>query len=139
MKLKKEKILIIGISFFIFFLEIITNIITESSTQYIEEKFKRVNYDLSSIKDMNKEGDRYNEFKNSIEDKIKDLKENWFLEQNKLSYFSEHDELEKVSKCLISLEENVKNEEFEIALEEGSEFEYWLKHIKEKDKLELKK
>ena len=87
---------------------------------------------------MNFEEQEYKEFKGDIEKKIGKLKENWLKKQDKLSYFSEHDELEKVSRCLITLEENVKNEEYEIALEDGSEFMYWLNHIKEKDKLELK-
>lgn len=138
MKLKKEIFLIIGISIFIIFLEIITNLITEESIKFIEEEIKEINFSLSKIKDMNFEEQEYKEFKGDIEKKIGKLKENWLKKQDKLSYFSEHDELEKVSRCLITLEENVKNEEYEIALEDGSEFMYWLNHIKEKDKLELK-
>ena len=138
MKLKKEIFLIIGISIFIIFLEIITNLITEESIKFIEEEIKEINFSLSKIKDMNFEEQEYKEFKVDIEKKIGKLKENWLKKQDKLSYFSEHDELEKVSRCLITLEENVKNEEYEIALEDGSEFMYWLNHIKEKDKLELK-
>lgn len=138
MKLKKEIFLIIGISIFIIFLEIITNLITEESIKFIEEEIKEINFSLSKIKDMNFEEQEYKEFKGDIEKKIGKLKENWRKKQDKLSYFSEHDELEKVSRCLITLEENVKNEEYEIALEDGSEFMYWLNHIKEKDKLELK-
>ena len=138
MKLKKEIFLIIGISIFIIFLEIITNLITEESIKFIGEEIEEINFSLSKIKDMNFEGEEYKEFKGDIEKKIGKLKENWLKKQDKLSYFSEHDELEKVSRCLITLEENVKNEEYEIALEDGSEFMYWLNHIKEKDKLELK-
>lgn len=138
MKLKKEIILIIGISIFIIFLELITNFITEESTKFIEEEIKEINFALSNIKGMNKEGQEYKEFKNYVEKRIEKLKEEWSINQDKLSYFSEHDELEKVSKCLITLEENVKNEEYENALEDGSEFIYWLNHTKEKDKLELK-
>ena len=138
MKLKKEIFLIIGISIFIIFLEIITNLIAEESIKFIEEEIKEINFSLSKIKDMNFEEQEYKEFKGDIEKKIGKLKENWLKKQDKLSYFSEHDELEKVSRCLITLEENVKNEEYEIALEDGSEFMYWLNHIKEKDKLEFK-
>ena len=138
MKLKKEIILIIGILVFIIGLEIITNIITENSVKDIENKIIEINSDLSKIKNMNQESNEYKEFKKNIEEKLKILKRDWFLKQDKLSIFSEHDELEKVSKSLIVLEENFKNEEYKIALEDGREFLYWLNHIKEKDKLELK-
>ena len=138
MKLKKEIILIIGISIFIIFLEIITNLITEESVKKIEEEIMEINVALREIKNMEQGNDEYNNFKKELEKKIENLKKDWFLKQDKLSVFSEHNELEKVSKCLIGLEENTKNEEYEIALEDGSEFIYWLNHIKEKDKLELK-
>ncbi len=138
MKLKKEIILIIGISIFIIVLEVVTNKIAEESVKVIHEKITKINLDLSYIKDMNRDNEEYENYKKDIKNKVEKLRKDWFVQQNKLSYFSEHDELEKVSKCLITLEENVKNEEYEIALEDGSEFMYWLNHIKEKDKLELK-
>ncbi len=138
MKLKKEIILIIGISIFIIVLELVTNLITEESVNKVEEKIMKINVALREIKDMEQGNDEYNKLKKELEKKIGNLKKEWFLEEDKLSIFSEHNELEKVSKCLIGLEENTKNEEYEIALEDGSEFIYWLNHIKEKDKLELK-
>lgn len=138
MKLKKEIFLIIGISVFIIILELVTNLITEESVKKIEEEITEINVALREIKDMEQENDEYNIFKKELEIKIGNLKKDWFLEEDKLSIFSEHNELEKVSKCLIGLEENTKNEEYEIALEDGSEFIYWLNHINEKDKLELK-
>lgn len=138
MKLKKEIILIIGISIFIIVLEIITNLITEESTKYVEEEIREINSVLSNIKNMDTGTQEHKEYKSDVQNKIEKLKEDWLIKQDMLSYFSEHDELEKVSKCLIALEENVKNEEYKIALEDGSEFMYWLNHIKEKDKLELK-
>lgn len=138
MKLKKEIILIIGISVFIIILELATNMITEKCVKNIEGEFGEINLRLTNIKNMEKETSEYSRYKKELEEEIEKLKKDWFLKQDKLSIFSEHNELEKVSKCLITLEENVKNEEYEIALEDGSEFCYWLNHIKEKDKLELK-
>ena len=138
MKLKKEIILIISISAFIIFLEIFTNIITEKSVKNIEEKIKDINYALNNIKMLDTKTEEHKNSKLDIEKKIEKIKEDWFLKEDKLSYFSEHNELEKVSRCLITLEENIKNEEYEIALEDSSEFVYWLNHIKEKDKLKLK-
>ena len=138
MKLKKEIILIIGISVFIIVLELVTNKITNESIKNVEDKIKIVNVNLNKIKDMEKDNEEYEMCRKDLEENIQKLKKDWFLKEDKLSIFSEHDELEKVSKCLITIEENVKNEEYENALEDGSEFMYWLNHIKEKDKLELK-
>lgn len=138
MKLKKEIFLIIGILSFIIVLEIVTNMITEISVEKIDKKINGINSNLSQISDMEINNPDYEKYKKEIEKKIEDLKKDWFEEQDKLSFFSEHNELEKVSKCLITLEENTKNEEYTIALGDGKEFAYWLNHIKEKDKLELK-
>ena len=138
MKLKKEIILIIGISVFIIVLELVTNKITNECVKNVEDKIKIVNVNLNKIKDMEKDNEEYKMCRKDLEENIQKLKKDWFLKEDKLSIFSEHDELVKVSKCLITIEENVKNEEYENALEDGSEFMYWLNHIKEKDKLELK-
>lgn len=138
MKLKKEFFLIIGILTFIIVLEIITNLITEKSIGKIEKQINEINSDISKIAYMSIENEEYENYKIELENKIEKLKSSWFEEQDKLSVFSEHNELEKVSKCLIVLEENTRNKEFEIALGDGKEFVYWLNHIKEKDKLELK-
>ena len=135
MKLKKEFFLIIGIASFIIILEIVTNKITEKSVIRIEGMIKKVNLLLNEGTNISEIDFNY---KNQLEKEIENLKKEWFIEQDKLSIFSEHDELEKVTRCLITLEENAKNEEYKIALEDGSEFLYWLNHIKEKDKLELK-
>lgn len=137
MRLKKEFILIIGILSFIIILEIITNKITDKNIQEIREEIENVNEKIMVIKDL-KENDNYEEYKEQLEKDIKKLKDNWFEKQDELSFFSEHNELEKVSKCLIVLEENTKNEEFAIALSDGAELVYWLDHLRQKDKLELK-
>lgn len=138
MKFKKEIILVVSISIIIIVLEIVTNWITENSVQKIYEEISEINNRLKILNEISVEDSNYEKQKNELNEKIKIMKDNWFLEQNKLAYFSEHNELEKVSKCLITLEENMKNEEYTIALEDGVEFIYWLNHIKEKDKLEIK-
>lgn len=137
MRLKKEFILIIGILSFIIILEIITNRITDKNIQEIRDEIENINEEIMLINDL-KEKDNYEEYKEQLEKDLKRLKDNWFEKQDELSFFSEHNELEKVSKCLIVLEENTKNEEFTIALSDGVELIYWLDHLRQKDKLELK-
>ena len=76
--------------------------------------------------------------KEEVKKELEKLKKDWFEKQDKLSFFIEHDELEKVSESLILMEENFKNEEYTMALQESQEFLYWLNHCKEKDELKLK-
>lgn len=138
MKLKKEFFLVIFIIVFIVSLEIITNNISKNSVDKIYKEINFINEDLESAY-IKKENNNLEEAeKKALEEKIENLKNNWFEEQDKLSFFFEHDELEKVSKCVIVLEENAKNEEYTDALEDGKEFVYWLNHFKEKDSMELK-
>ena len=66
------------------------------------------------------------------------LKEKWFKAEKKLSFFAEHDELEKISYAITILEENAKNNEYNDALENIVEANYWLEHVKEKDSFKLK-
>ena len=69
---------------------------------------------------------------------MKKFKDNWYEKQDKLSMFIEHDELEKVTRSLVVLEENSKNEEYETSLENIAEFKFWLYHFEEKEKMKLK-
>lgn len=97
----------------------------------IISKIETVNY-------LDKIGKLERNQKEDVLKKIENLENVWQDNQNKLSYFIEHDELEKVTKCLIVLEENFENEEYANSLEDCKEFIYWLEHFKEKDSLKLK-
>lgn len=104
----------------------------------VEEKINSVNLKLEEINDLYKSNKLKESNEEELNKEIETLKTNWFKAQDKLAFFIEHDELEKVSKCLVVLEENCKNKEFTDALEDGNEFIYWLNHFREKDSLKLK-
>lgn len=63
---------------------------------------------------------------------------NWKKRENILSYFIEHEEVEKVSLKIAVIEENSKNEEYNVALEDIAETKYLLEHIQDKYNLTLK-
>ena len=135
MKIKKEYILIAVIIIGIVFLELLTNNIAEKSVSIINEQFNQIIKDLEIAKQM-KENDKLEEvFFNDLKANIKRVWENWDKEEDKLSMFAEHTELDKVSTSLILLEENTKNEQFDDALANAKEF---LSNICEKDSLKLK-
>lgn len=138
MKLKKEFFLVTFIVIFIVFLEIVTNYISKNSVDKIYKQVTSINEELENANVKKENGDLERTEKEKLDEKIENLKKDWFDEQDKLSFFFEHDELEKVSKCIIVLEENAKNEEYTDSLEDGKEFIYWLNHFKEKDSMELK-
>ncbi len=68
----------------------------------------------------------------------KNLNEKWKDHEKKLSFFIEHDEIEKVSDKIAVIHENTKNEEYHTALEDVKEAKYLLEHIKEKYNFNLK-
>lgn len=104
----------------------------------IEKKINLVNLKLEEVKNLYDNDNLEASNEEELKGKIESLKAEWFNAQNKLAFFVEHDELEKVSECLVVLEENFKNKEYTNALEAGKEFIYWLNHFREKDALKLK-
>ena len=70
--------------------------------------------------------------------KFKKLKEEWGKAENVLSFFIEHEEIEKVSTRIASIEEKVENEEYEDVLEKIAEAKFLLKHVEDKYNLDLK-
>ena len=81
--MKKELIICIGIIFLI----IIGNIVTQN---YTKECVNLMNEKLYKLKEAS-----INENKNSINEKILDIQNNWNGVKQKLSYYLEHDEIEK--------------------------------------------
>lgn len=138
MKFKKEVVIAVCIIVFILVLEFVTNNISNRSVERISSEMNDLLILLKNINELKDKDELNPKDKESLNEKIELLKNDWFEEQNKLSIFAEHDELEKVSKCIIVLEENVKNEEYIYAMVDGKEFLYWLDHFKDKDKIEIK-
>ena len=64
--------------------------------------------------------------------------DDWREIYNKLAYFIEHDELEKVETELTSLESYIKTEEYKHGVPELEKGIFILNHIKEKFKLDIK-
>ncbi len=138
MKFKKEIILLISIIIGIGILEITITYFSKESVNTISHKIDYVKNNLYKIAEMKKNNNLDDNTKEQLIKEVEDLKNYWYEEEKKLSMFAEHDELEKVTKAIVVLEENTKNEEYEIALENASEFEYWLNHFAEKERLNLK-
>ena len=138
MKLKKEFILIITIFTSIILLEIVTSVISNNSVEKTVEQLQNLKSNLEKAINLDINNTNNQELKENLNKEISDLKEEWFKEEKKLSFFAEHDELEKISSSLVILQENLENQAYDIALERCAETGYWLNHLKDKEKLALK-
>ena len=148
-KIKREIWLLIIILIIIIALELITNFIANRSIYSILGKLSELKENLQNV-EKNEELTLSLENKNELEleevdkeidgiiEDIGNLKNDWFKEEKKLSFFAEHDELEKISYAITILEENAINNEYNNALENLVEAKYWLEHVKEKDSFRLK-
>ncbi len=136
MKFKKEILLIIIIILGIGILEFITSFCSQKSVNKISEKITSVQNKLYEITEAKENFNK--ETKDNLMKEIENLKNDWYSEEGKLAMFVEHNELEKITKAVVVLEENAKNEEFEVSLENACEFKYWLNHFAEKEKLKFK-
>ena len=74
----------------------------------------------------------------SAKQKIDNIHEQWDSRYEKLAYYIEHDELEKVKTELTGLRGYIEKEEYSEAVPELDKSMYILEHIKEKTALNLK-
>lgn len=138
MRFKKEIILIIIIIIGIVVLEIFTNYISSRTVEKVSSELDTIYEKITDSIELKENNELSGEYRNDLQNKIKVFKDTWYEEQDKLSMFFEHDELEKVTRSLVVFEENSKNEEYETALENIAEFRYWLYHFEEKEKMKIK-
>lgn len=72
------------------------------------------------------------------EKKLEEIAEKWEKKQDKLAYFIEHNELEKVDNNLVSLKSYINIKNFEEAIKETDETAFSVRHIEEKYQFNLK-
>lgn len=65
-------------------------------------------------------------------DKIEEIYEQWQKRHDKLAYFIEHDELEKVETELISIKSYIESEQYEDSVDELDKSVFILQHIEDK-------
>lgn len=120
----REVIISIIIVIFIILLDFVTQ-------NYTEEAVKQANAMLSELKGqiMRKE--------DNISRNIEEIYRNWEEKREKLAYFIEHDELEKVETNLTNIRSFIEENELNMAASSIDEAKFILEHIKEKNVFEL--
>jgi hypothetical protein len=126
MRFFKETITIIFIVIFIFGIDFITNRITQNSIEDVKNNVMKVEENLSNRDNYNKDDTLKN---------VNQLENEWKEREEKLSFFTEHDELEKVSDAIVILKSNVENNELSDASAKIAELNFEIEHIKNKQKL----
>ena len=113
---------------FIIVLITVGNVVTQN---YTVESVESLADQLSDLKsDIFKEEENIE--RDSIKDKIKQIEDNWESRYDKLAYYIEHDELEKVETNLTSLRSFIEANENSEAVSELDKSVFVLKHIEEK-------
>ena len=121
----KETVICIIIIVAIFSLDIFTQNYTKNATVEITEIF-------TSLK-----GEILKEDKSQIKDKIKNLDERWSQKHDKLAYYIEHDELEKVDTAIVAMKSYVETEDYPSAVAELDTGKFVLEHIQKKNAFNL--
>lgn len=125
--MKKEFIICTIVIVAVITLNAITGNYTKDSVLIIKEE-------LDSVKvEIEQRGE-----KNRIIEKVSKVKEKWDNRYNKLAYYIEHDELEKVELYLVGMDSNIKLEEYAQAMEELNKCIYILEHLEDKYSFNLK-
>ena len=127
-ELKKELIIctIIVISI------IIWNIITQ---KYTKETINITTQKLDELKSKITQEDILTE---EVKNEILEIYDEWNKRHDKLAYYIEHDELEKVETDLTSLKSFIEVQEYKEAVSELDKTIYILKHIEVKNAFNLK-
>lgn len=119
------------ISAVVILLVICANSITQS---YTKEAVELMDEKLMELEDSIKQ----EQIQEELQYKMNEVMDNWKEKYNKLAYFIEHNELEKVETELISLKASIDEEQYEEAVTSLEKSTFILNHIKEKFRLDMK-
>ena len=136
------------ICLFIITLIIIVNTITQNYTKVcvnkMNEKIDAINQivynqvNLQQASDEKEKGEGSKTNKKMVQDEINNLESTWNEFQEKLAYYIEHDELEKVETQIYAIKGFYEAEKNNEILPEAEKCTFILKHIEEKNKLSIK-
>lgn len=121
----KEIIICIFIIILIIGLDIVTQNYTKKSTIEITECLSELK---SEIENENLENAKL---------KIEELDKKWDNKHDKLAYYIEHDELEKVDTAIVQVKSFVENDDIPSAIAELETGKFVLEHIERKYKFNL--
>lgn len=128
LNMKKELIICSAIVIAIILGNILTQGYTKEVALYMDEELENLKEDL-----LQEEVDT-----EKVTGKITNIREEWEKRYQKLAYFIEHDELEKVETELSSLQANIETKEYKQGIPDLQKCIFILDHIKDKSSLQIK-
>lgn len=116
----KETLICIAIILAIIFGNII-------SQNYTKQSVEELSNTLSSLRDKVEQ-------KNTeiLEDEVKKVEDKWQEKHNKLAYYIEHNELEKIEVELTTIKSNIETTDYEHSIESIDKSKFLLKHIEDR-------
>jgi len=124
--MKKDIIIIIIIILGV----VLGNIITQ---KYTKNSIETINMELADLREK-----VIKEENQDIDNKIKNIKEKWDMIQEKLAFYIEHDELEKVETQLFMIDGNASSRLYKEIIPELDKCSFILEHIGDKTALNIK-
>lgn len=121
----KEIVLSISIIVIIFALDIFTQGYTKNSTKEMTEMMADLKASI------------LNEDKEKIETSVKEIDERWSNKHDRLAYYIEHDELEKVDTAIVMMKSFLETNDYSSAVAELDEGKFVLEHIKDKNSFNI--
>lgn len=122
----KETVICIAIVIVIFGLDMFTQNFTKKTVEDVTLLFANLKNDI------------LNEDEKQIDNSINKIDEKWGIVHDKLAYYIEHDELEKVDTAIVTMKAFIETEEISSAVAELDEGRFVLEHIQEKYAFNLK-
>lgn len=127
-KMRKEFIICAIVIALVVGFNIITQNYTTKSVETINQKLEELKGKLEQ-EEIEKE---------EVEGRMEEIQNTWKEKYDKLAFFIEHDELEKVETELTSLNAHIEIEEYQEAIPELEKGVFILHHIDDKFKLDIK-
>lgn len=121
----KETIICIFIIILIIILDIFTQNYTKKSSNEIIECLSELKIEIE------------NDNLKKAQEKIEELDKKWDNKHDKLAYYIEHDELEKVDTAIVQVKSFVENDDIPSAVAEIETGKFILEHIERKYKFNL--
>lgn len=120
--MKKEIIICVVIVIVIIIGNYITQNYTKESVQELNNKLYELRDEISKQNVDDEKAKKY----------FKEIEEIWSNRHDKLAYYIEHDELEKVETDITSMKSYIENKEYADCISELDKSVFVLKHIEEK-------
>ena len=129
--MKKELLICIIVITFV----VVGNVITQNHTKQCVEQ---LNQELTELKEKVVISEKSGKQEQELESKSQRIKELWDNMQETLSFYIEHDELEKVETQLSLLKGEMESKLYDDAVPEIEKCQFILEHIADKTALNIK-